>query len=65
MQFTGKRELTSCKSLLSLQCSRQLQNGQRNQQKGQAGFKKQVGKKTEPHQSKHKAVQSCIEFDVR
>lgn len=48
MQFTEKRELTSCKFPLPLQCNRQLQNGLRNQQKRQASLKKWVAKRTEP-----------------
>jgi len=51
-QFTGKNALASCKSPLSLQCNRQLQNSLRNQQKGQTGFRKYVAKRTEPHQTK-------------
>lgn len=59
MQFTGKRELTSCKSLRPFECSFQLPKGLRNQQEGQAGLKKWRAKRREPHQSK---TQSCIEL---
>lgn len=39
MQFTGKREVTSCKSLQPLQCNCQLPKGLSNQQEGRAGLK--------------------------